>query len=60
MRGFSRLARDEIVTTRLLNRRGFGGGYVPNYVPKTLVLGLVARFGLGATVKIPLLNRIIK
>ena len=28
------------------NRQLIGGGYVPSYVPKTLVLGLVARFGL--------------
>jgi hypothetical protein len=46
MKDFFRLARDGTVITRLFNRRGFGGGYVPIYVPKTLVYGLVARFGL--------------
>lgn len=28
------------------NRQLIGGGYVPSYVPITLVPGLVARFGL--------------
>ena len=53
MKAFSRLARGATVTTRKFNHKGLGGGYVPNYVPKTLVLGLVARSGLGDTVKVP-------
>lgn len=34
------------------NRRLIGGGYVPSYVPKTLVLDLMARFGLRSSGKV--------
>lgn len=34
------------------NRRLIGGGHMPSYVPKTLVPGLVARFGLRSSGKV--------